>query len=62
MLPAKDTFGPMDIGIGVAETIFGFRAVGVVHPMPGLFGFLELGIPLAEATHFDADIGDDNRP
>lgn len=52
----------MGIGTGVVEIMFGCRATGGVHHMPGPFGFLEIGIPLAEATRFDAAIGDDNRP
>ena len=56
-LPALDTFGPMGIGTGVIETMFGFKAVGAVHPMPEPFGFLEIGTPQAEATRFGAGIG-----
>ena len=62
MLLVLDTFGPMGIGTGTVEIMFGCRATGGVHHMPGPFGFLEIGIPLAEATHFGAAIGDDNRP
>ncbi len=62
MLLALDTFGPMGIGTGAEETMFGCRATGGVHRTPVPFGSLELGILLVGDTHFDAAIGGDSYP